>query len=457
MENLLYIVGLLVVLFMMNFSVVTSVADAKKIKRQDVVVLALVPVYGILKVLKLEAVELNPGLLKQRLNAKYLLLTALKFTIIVFLFVWALTNLNSNIVLLKMFAALVVIVMVFINQSVTHSIADNRGQNTFFAGLMGFLPLISIGFYLLIPSKRNILEQTVRKQYSVRELFGRAVIYTEMTLLAFLVLVPVIYIIGTALTDSSEIPYRLWPENVSFRNFEILTSQRWLKAGQAEPTKVYFIEWFKNTLLIAVVNMIASVLLITGSAYVFSRFKFKGKKFGLLSIMILQMFPTFLSLIAMYILFDTFGLLNKPLALVMVYTAGAIPFNIWLIKGYLQGVPKDLDESATIDGANKVQIFFKIILPLSLPIITFVAVGQFMAPWLDYILPSYILSGTGADASKGWTIAIGLFRFLEAGNSLYRPTLFAAGALVIAVPITVLYVTFQKYLIEGMTAGATKG
>ncbi|MDY0210386.1 MAG: sugar ABC transporter permease [Acholeplasma sp.] len=453
----LYIIGALVILWMINFSIVTSLADAKKIKRITIAHYAFLPVYGIFKVKNMDTGFYNQGLIKKRFSGKELALMIVKFVLVVMIFVWALTNLNSEIVLLKMLASAVVIAMVFVNQSITHSIADNRGQNKFFAGLLGFIPLLSIAYYLIMPSKRNILEQTVRKQYSGKEILGRLFIYGELIMLSFVVLVPVIYIIGTALTDASDIPYRLWPEEVSFRNFEILWTQKWFKIGAVEPTKVWFLEWFKNTITIAVINMVASVLFITGAAYVFSRFKFKGKKFGLLTIMIMQMFPTFLGLVAMYILFDTFGLLNKPLALVIVYTAGAIPFNVWLIKGYLQGIPKDLDESATIDGANKIQIFFKIILPLSLPILTFVAVGQFMAPWLDYILPSYILRGTGADASKGWTIAIGLFRFLEAGNSLYRPTLFAAGALVIAVPITILYVAFQKYLIEGMTAGATKG
>jgi arabinogalactan oligomer/maltooligosaccharide transport system permease protein len=453
----LYIIGALVILWMINFSIVTSLADAKKIKRITIAHYAFLPVYGIFKVKNMDTGFYNKDLIKKRFSGKELALMIVKFVLVVMIFVWALTNLNSEIVLLKMLASAVVIAMVFVNQSITHSIADNRGQNKFFAGLLGFIPLLSIAYYLIMPSKRNILEQTVRKQYSVKEILGRLFIYGELIMLSFVVLVPVIYIIGTALTDASDIPYRLWPEEVSFRNFEILWTQKWFKIGAVEPTKVWFLEWFKNTITIAVINMVASVLFITGAAYVFSRFKFKGKKFGLLTIMIMQMFPTFLGLVAMYILFDTFGLLNKPLALVIVYTAGAIPFNVWLIKGYLQGIPKDLDESATIDGANKIQIFFKIILPLSLPILTFVAVGQFMAPWLDYILPSYILRGTGADASKGWTIAIGLFRFLEAGNSLYRPTLFAAGALVIAVPITILYVAFQKYLIEGMTAGATKG
>lgn len=457
MTILPYIFGILIVAMMINFSVTMTFADAKKIKRITVAKQAFIPVYGPMQVSKITSEFNNPGLIAKRLNTKEVILMTIKFLVLVLTFIWALTQINSDIVLLKMFAVLVLLVLMFVNQSVTHSIADNRGQNTIIAGLLGFIPLLSVGYYLLVPSKRNILEQTVRKQYSVKELLGRGVIYAEMIMLAFVVLVPVIYIIGTALTNSSEIPYRLWPEEVSFKNFEILWTQKWFKVGQIEPTRVWFIEWFKNTIVIAIVNMIASVLFITGAAYVFSRFKFKGKKFGLLTIMIMQMFPTFLGLVAMYILFDTFGLLNKPLALVIIYTAGAIPFNVWLIKGYLQGIPKDLDESATIDGANKLQIFFKIILPLSLPILTFVAVGQFMAPWLDYILPSYILRGTGANASKGWTIAIGLFRFLESGNSLYRPTLFAAGALVIAVPITILYIAFQKYLIEGMTAGATKG
>jgi arabinogalactan oligomer/maltooligosaccharide transport system permease protein len=163
------------------------------------------------------------------------------------------------------------------------------------------------------------------------------------------------------------------------------------------------------------------------------------------------MFPSFLGLIAIFTLFQTFGLLDQPLALVIIYTAGAIPFNVWLIKGYLQGVPKELDESAKIDGANKLQIFFRIIVPLSVPIISFVAVTQFMAPWLDYILPSFVI-----ESEEKWTLAVGIFRFINDQARINYPA-FSAAAILVAVPITVLYVVFQRYLIEGITAGANKG
>jgi arabinogalactan oligomer/maltooligosaccharide transport system permease protein len=197
--------------------------------------------------------------------------------------------------------------------------------------------------------------------------------------------------------------------------------------------------------------MIGAVLFVTGTAYVFARYKFKGKKAGLLTILVLQMFPTFLSLIAIFTLFQTFGLTNQPLALVIIYVAGGIPFNIWLIKGYLMNIPKELDESAKIDGANKIQIFFKIILPLSVPIISFVAVTQFMAPWMDYILPSFLI----IDSEK-WTLAVGIFEFINDPADTNYPA-FAAAAMIVAIPITTLYVVFQRYLIEGITAGANKG
>ncbi|HNZ50942.1 MAG TPA: ABC transporter permease subunit, partial [Bacilli bacterium] len=200
------------------------------------------------------------------------------------------------------------------------------------------------------------------------------------------------------------------------------------------------------------------VLFITGAAYVFARFKFKGKKVGLITILVLQAFPSFMGLIAMFTLFDTFGLLNKPWALTILYVGGAIPFNLWLIKGYLQQIPKDLDESAMLDGANKWQIFSKIILPLSLPILSFVAVSQFIVPWMDYMLPNYLLNSPdySGDIQEVWTLAIGLFSMIS-GQDKANYTTFAAGALIVALPITLLYMAFQRFLIQGITAGATKG
>ena len=196
--------------------------------------------------------------------------------------------------------------------------------------------------------------------------------------------------------------------------------------------------------------MAFSVVLTTVTGYIFSRFKFRGKKMALLSILVLQMFPNFMGMIATYMLLWQLQLLNNHLGLILVYAAGQIPYNTWLVKGYMSSIPKSFDEAAKIDGASNITIFTKIILPLMKPITTFVALTQFMAPWMDFIFPRLILS-----SNEKKTLAIGLFDLI-AGDTNNNFTMFAAGAVLVAVPITILYVVMQRYLLEGMMAGANK-
>ncbi|QVK19632.1 sugar ABC transporter permease [Mycoplasmatota bacterium] len=254
-----------------------------------------------------------------------------------------------------------------------------------------------------------------------------------------IVLVPVIYIVGSALNPKYGISANLFPSKISFDNFKTLF----------EDTN--YIKWYWTTFKIAFLTMITSVFVSTLTAYIFSRYKFKGKKWGLITLLVLQMFPSFMGLIALFTLYKQFGLIDHPLALVLIYAAGQIPFNTWLIKGYFSGISKSLDESARIDGANGFQIFFKILFPLAVPILTFVAVTQFMAPWMDYILASYLLIN-----DENYTLAVGLYNFVNSKDA-QNYTMFAAGSLLIAVPIGTLYVSLQRYLIEGITAGANKG
>lgn len=264
--------------------------------------------------------------------------------------------------------------------------------------------------------------------------------YALLILMSLMVIYPVVWIVGASFNPGTGLSSStLIPENPTLAHYVRLF------------TETKFLSWYKNTFMIAILNMIASVFLTTVTAYIFARFNFVGKKIGLLSILILQMFPSFLGMIAIYMLFLNFGLLNKPLALVLIYATGQIPYNTWLVKGYLSGISKQLDEAAEIDGANKIQIFFKIILPLSTPIITFVAVTQFMTPWFDFILPRLLIS---SDAKK--TLAVGLYEMIN-GNTNKNFTMFAAGAVIVALPITILYVYLQRYLVEGITAGANKG
>jgi arabinogalactan oligomer/maltooligosaccharide transport system permease protein len=201
---------------------------------------------------------------------------------------------------------------------------------------------------------------------------------------------------------------------------------------------------------VAVITTIFSIVIHTMTAFVFARFPFKGRKTGLLLVMILQMFPSFMGLTALYMVALNFGMLNNLNMLVIIYVAGGIPQNIWLVRGFMLNIPKSMDEAAYIDGVTKLQLFFKIILPLSLPIIFFIAVTSFMGPWMDYMLPRYLIN-----MNEKRTLAIGLFDLINGTNADFAA--FCAGAVLIAIPITALYMVFQRFLLEGLMAGANKG
>ncbi len=351
--------------------------------------------------------------------------------------------------LLLIYAA---IVLLMLHQGTVAEYARKKGYEGILPGVLGLIPIVGLLIYMFyFPKRRNVSKQGLRDVFRLKHMIGRILIYGEIALVAVIVIVPVVYIVGLSLSNiQSAIPNSIWPDEPNLEAFRYLF----------EETK--FTLWYWNTLSIALINMVVGTVLITGAAFVFARFSFKGKKAGLLTILVLQAFPSFMGLIAMYVLFWKFGLLGQPRALSILYIGGSIPGNLWLIKGFLTQIPKDLDESAMIDGANKFQIFWKIILPLSVPILTFVAVSMFMGPWMDYMLPGYLLNyyppdaPVGYDVTNQWTLAVGLFKFINDLEYIHYSA-FAAGALLVGLPITALYMAFQRYLIEGIMAGATKG
>lgn len=350
------------------------------------------------------------------------------------------------------------IVTFFVLHSLAVDVAEKKGFSKLYASLFALIPIYGFVYLVfLAPSRKNVDKEVIRFIFHWKNILSKFVLFGELTALSVIVVVPVIYIVGMALSNiRSDVPNTIWPANPSFDAFLYLFSD-----PNSETGGTYFGTWWLNTFWIAIVNMTLGTVLITGAAYVFARGKFKGKRAGLMSLLVLQAFPSFMGLLAMYVLFNITGLVGKPIALSILYIGGSIPGNIWLIKGFLQQIPKDLDESALIDGANKLQTFFKIILPLAVPIISFVAVGMFMAPWMDYMLPGYLLNipavGTDpADVVQQWTLAVGLFKFIN-DNTMRHYAAFAAGALIVGTPITLLYMIFQRYLIEGIMAGSTKG
>ncbi|MCW7555610.1 sugar ABC transporter permease [Endozoicomonas gorgoniicola] len=211
-----------------------------------------------------------------------------------------------------------------------------------------------------------------------------------------------------------------------------------------------YVQWYKNTFFLATSNMVISLLVVTITAFIFSRYRFKGKRNVLMGILVIQMFPAFLSMTAIYVLLSKLNLIDTFAGLLFVYVSGSLPFMTWLVKGYFDAIPTSLDEAAKIDGAGHLTIFFDIILPLARPILVFVGLTSFTAPWMDFILPTLILR-----SEEKMTLAIGIFQWI-ASNSAENYTLFSAGALLVAIPITILFVATQKHITVGLVSGAVK-
>ena len=279
------------------------------------------------------------------------------------------------------------------------------------------------------------------KMAIAKTVLKKSLIYIELIVVAVIVIYPLLWIIGTSFNPSNSIArVSPIPENATFDNYVRLIRD------------TNFVKWFLNTGYIAIMTSVFSVLIHTLTAFIFARFSFKGKKAGLLTVMLMQVFPNFMAVTAFFMIALTFNMLNNLNMLVIIYVATSIPVNVWLVKGNLMNLPRSIDEAAYIDGATKFQVFRKIILPLSVPIISFVALTSFMIPWMDYMIPRFLLS-----RSETMTVALGLYEMVRIQTMYYDFTAFCAGAVLIAIPIAIVYMIGQKYLISGFASGANKG
>lgn len=276
------------------------------------------------------------------------------------------------------------------------------------------------------------------KTKSRLELLG---IYSVFAFMAVIIIYPLVWAVGMSLNEGTSLySSTIIPENWS------LTHYHWLFTDE----RSNYLLWYRNSMIVSGMSVILSVTLTTLTAYAFSRYQFVGRKSGLYTFLILQMFPVLMAMVAIYILLNLVGLLDTLTGLVLVYVGGQIPFNAWLVKGYLDTIPRGLDEAAKIDGAGHFTVFFRIILPLAKPILAVVALFNFMQPLFDFILPSIILR-----SPQNYTLALGLYNFIndQFSNNFTR---FAAGSMLIAIPVAVVYVFLQRFLISGLTAGGTK-
>jgi len=285
----------------------------------------------------------------------------------------------------------------------------------------------------------------VIKSARKRKTATNTAVYIILAVLSVIWLIPIIYLVITSFRGEpgAWLDGYIIPKQWTFSNYTRLFT---------DTTSFNYPRWFLNTFIVAIFSCIISTILVLFTSYAFSRLRFRMRRPMMNIVLVLGMFPGFMSIIAVYHLVKLLGLDQTLLALVLIYSGGA-GLSYYIMKGFFDTIPQALDESAYLDGCTKWQIFTKITLPLSKPVITYTVLTTFIAPWVDFITSSVIMK----DNYNNFTIALGLFRMLERENVFQWYTAFTAGAVLVSIPIAVLFLIMQKNYVEGVTGGSVKG
>ena len=269
-------------------------------------------------------------------------------------------------------------------------------------------------------------------------------VHIILTILSIIWLFPVLWIVMESFnTKKGAYSKSFLPEGLTLDNYIKLFT---------DTSQFYFVKWFGNTFLVAVGTCLLSTFYVLCVSYTLSRLRFRGRKTLMNIGLILNMFPGFMSMIAVYYILKGIGVTESLVSLIFVYSAGQA-LNYHIAKGFFDTIPRAIDESAWIDGATKFQVFYKITVPLSKPILIYTVLTSFMAPWLDFIFAKVIM-GTNYN---NYTVAIGLWTMLQKEYIGTWYGRFTAGAVIVSIPIALLFIFMQKYYVEGMAAGAVKG
>ena len=274
--------------------------------------------------------------------------------------------------------------------------------------------------------------------------------YVFLIAWAAAVLLPILQIVISAFNGEQANRIIIGGEfGFSFKNFKILFEE------------TEFFRWMFNTLYVSIITAIITVLIVSFTGYAYSRYRFKGKKASLLTVMLLQTIPTFAGLTAYFTLYsilaDVLPVINgeptfsRHMMLILIYAGGGIAGNTIILKGYLDSISTELDDAAKIDGCSSMKIYRLIIMPIARPMLAIIALWSFIGPFMDFMLPKILLNST-----EEYTLAAGLRTLITDQRNMQEPA-FAAGALLTALPIVILFIVLQKELVSGLSSGATKG
>jgi arabinogalactan oligomer / maltooligosaccharide transport system permease protein len=269
-------------------------------------------------------------------------------------------------------------------------------------------------------------------------------------------LFPVAYIVSAAFNATPTLTgARLIPRHVTLDNFRELLSTD--VSGTSSQAAAHYLRWLVNTMIVAGSAAILSVLLSAFAAYAFSRFRFRGRRMGMVSLLLIQMFPQLTLVVALYLIVlrtgEVFGALglNQLTAIIVVYLGGAMGVNTWLMKGFFDTIPKELDESARVDGATPAQVFWGVVLPLATPVLAVIGLISFVFTINEFAIASALLQTTDK-----FTIGVGMQSFIDQKYAEHWGP-FAAGVLLTSIPVVLLFIFLQRYIIGGLTQGSVKG
>jgi len=253
-------------------------------------------------------------------------------------------------------------------------------------------------------------------------------------------LFPVAWLIGMSVNPNAVISgsqLEIFPSDPSLENFRYVIRE------------TNFMLWLRNSLVVAIGTTALGLFLATTAAYGFSRFDFRGKKGAMLSFLVVQMFPGAIIIIPYFILMSSLGLLDTALGLILAYSVTALPVSVFMMKGFFDTIPTDLEEAARVDGCSRTGAFYRILLPLAKPAIAVTALFSFLAAWNEFLL-----AYTFMQADEKYTLPVGINSFIGIAPQWGY---FAAASILVSIPVVLLMITFQRYLISGLTAGGVKG